>query len=89
MITIEPFVGPLTIAIDAKSRPSSASVSLPARFRVVVEPSLTVKLSATATGASLTGVTVRLTVTVFEVAPLRSSIVYVKLSATVSLPSWV
>ena len=82
-------LGPETIAIDVKSRPSSASVSLPARFRVVVEPSLTVKLSATATGASLTGVTVRLTVTVFEVAPLRSSIVYVKLSETVSLPSWV
>ena len=63
------------MAIEVKSRPSSASVSLAARFRVVVLPSLTVKLSATATGASLTGVIVRLTVTVLDVAPDRSSIV--------------
>ena len=68
-------VGPLTIVMLLRSRPSSASLSLTARFSVVVLPSLTVKLSATATGTSFTGVTVRLTVTVFEVAPLKSSIV--------------
>ena len=73
MITRLPLVGPETIVIEVKSRPSSASVSFPARFRLVVEPSVTVKLSATATGASLTGVMVNETVTVFEVAPLRSS----------------
>ena len=73
MTTIEPLVGPLTMVILLRSRPSSASVSLAARFRVVVLPSLTVTLSATATGASLTGVMVNETVTVFEVAPLRSS----------------
>ena len=56
-----------------RSNPSSASLSLAARLSVVVLPSSTVKLSATATGASLTGVMVNETVTVFEVAPLRSS----------------
>ena len=70
-----------------RSMPSSASVSLPAKFKVVVEPSLTVKLSATATGASLTGVMVNETVTVLDVAPARSSMVYVKLSTRVSEPS--
>ncbi len=63
------------MAMEVKSRPSSASESFVARSRVVVEPSLTVKLSATATGALLTGVTVRVTVTVFEVAAGRSLIV--------------
>ena len=71
--TIEPLVGPLTIVIPLRSSPSSASVSLAARSRVVVDPSLTVKLSATATGASLTGVIANETVTVLEVAPLKSS----------------
>ena len=72
---MEPFVGPLTTAMLLRSNPSSASVSLAAKFRVVVDPSLTMKLSATATGASLTGVTVRFTVTVLDVAPDRSSMV--------------
>ena len=75
MTTRLPLVGPETIVILLRSTPSSASVSLAPRFKVVVEPSFTVKLSATATGASLTGVTVRLTVTVLDVAPDRSSIV--------------
>ena len=73
--TIEPLLGPLTMAMLLRSKPSSASLSLPARFRVVVEPSLTVKLSAAATGASFTGVIVNETVTVLDVAPDRSSMV--------------
>ena len=62
-----------SIAIEVKSRPSSASVSFAARFRVVVLPSLTVKLSATAMGASLTGVTVTVAVAgVSSVQPVSS-----------------
>ena len=75
MLSIVPLLGPEIMVIDARSRPSSASVSLLARFRFVVEPSATVKLSATATGASLTGVIVNETVTVFETAPVRSLMV--------------
>ena len=52
------------MAMLARFRPSSASLSLAAKFNVVVDPSLTVKVSATATGASFCGVIVRLTVTV-------------------------
>ena len=73
--TIEPLLGPLTMAMLLRSNPSSASVSLAARFRIVVLPSLTVKLSAVAIGASLIGVMVSETVTVLDVAPDRSSMV--------------
>jgi hypothetical protein len=48
---------------------------LAARSIVVAAPSATVALSPVATGASFTGVTVRLTVAVLETAPEASRIV--------------
>ncbi|KAF0811226.1 hypothetical protein IGB42_04309 [Andreprevotia sp. IGB-42] len=65
------------------SRSPSTSVSLPSRsanLMVTGVPSLVVKWSATATGASLTGVTPTLTVMV-SLPPLPSLTVTVKLSA--------
>ena len=52
-------------------------------------PSLTAAASFTAVGASFCGFTVIATLATLLVAPLTSSIVYEKLSPTVSLPSWV
>ena len=65
--------GPSTCVIVSRS--PSTSLSLP-RTSTVIEPSsATVKLSFDATGASLTGVTVPLTVATAETVP--SVIVYV------------
>ena len=64
---------PLTCVIV---RPSpSTSLSLPSTSTVIEPSSATVKLSFGATGASLTGVTVPLTVATAETVP--SVIVYV------------
>ncbi|MNY31522.1 hypothetical protein D3C86_1656890 [compost metagenome] len=70
-----PWAGPLAMTMLAGSMPSSASLSLPARSMLTEPPSATVAASARATGASLTGVTVRLTVTGAEGAPLASLMV--------------
>ena len=60
----EPCAVPLTSV--AVSVALSTSVSLPRTFAVSVVSSSSVKASAFATGASLTGLTVRLTPTTFE-----------------------
>ena len=52
--------------------PSSASVSLPLTAITTVSPSSTVAVSSFATGASLTGLTVMLTVAVLDTTPLLS-----------------
>ena len=56
---------------------------------MTLAPSLTDAESFTAVGASFCGFTVIATLATLLVAPLTSSIVYEKLSPTVSLPSWV
>jgi hypothetical protein len=47
-------LGPETIWIEARSRPSSGSLSLAARSIVIVPPSRAVSASASAVGASFT-----------------------------------
>ena len=63
------------MVMEAKSRPSSASLSFAARSMFTLAASLTFALSFTATGGSFCGLMVKFTVATFEVAPLASSIV--------------
>jgi len=81
----EPLFGPLIIAIDVRSRPSSISKSESVtRSVVVIPPSATESVSSPATGRSLTAVTstvnvcitssiVSETVTVMTAVPLASA----------------
>ena len=73
--TSDPLAGAEVITMELKSSALSASESLPATLMMTLLPSSTVALSSTATGASLTGLTVRVTLATLEVAPLTSSIV--------------
>ena len=70
-----PLAGAWVMTMDVRSMVPSASVSFAETLTLPPAPSFTVSASFTATGASLTGVTVMVTVAVLETAPELSLIV--------------